>query len=328
MPAHVVVPYPATNSTVRTRAVRWVERTGADVIVHGPGFAGGRVPAGEPVLLVRNARAASRGGAEARLLGAAAPGVYDLDDGLPWDDGRVPGHARLHARVFSRAAIARRAASAADRVVAGNATLAEWAARHCRDVRVVPTCVEPGDYRVRAAWDLDGRPPVLGWIGSPATERYLAAITPALAEVHRRTGARLTMVSGAGPIAPALAAFTDKVVWTPGADRAIADWDVGLMPLADGVYERAKCGYKLLQYAASGVPAVASPVGVNAAILRAMDGFAPESPDQWVDALLAALTEPAQRRAARARAGLEVAQQYSYATWEPAFRDAAGWDGR
>ena len=40
------------------------------------------------------------------------------------------------------------------------------------------------------------------------------------------------------------------------------------MPLHDGVYERAKCGYKLLQYAASGVPAVGSPVGVNVSILE------------------------------------------------------------
>ena len=68
----------------------------------------------------------------------------------------------------------------ADRMIVGNAVLADWAAGRCADVRVIPTCVEPSDYRPRTAWDI-GRPPVIGWIGSPATEPYLTGIAPALA---------------------------------------------------------------------------------------------------------------------------------------------------
>lgn len=321
---HLVVPYPATNSTVRARGLHWARRLGADPVVHGPGFAGAAVPADVPVLLLRNARRVSRGRTEARLLGRAAPGVYDLDDGLPWDDGNLPGLGHWTKRPFPRALLARRAAAAADRVIAGNAVLADWAAGHCRDVRVVPTCVEPGDYAIRAHWELHG-PPVLGWIGSPATEGYLVDIAPALAEVHRRTGARVALVSGPGPVPDVLQGFTDKSVWDAASERAIATWDVGLMPLRDGVYERAKCGYKLLQYAASGVPAVASPVGVNRDLIAGMDALGPATLDEWVDALLGLVGEPAQRRRERARAGLAVAEQYSYAVWEAAFADAAGW---
>jgi glycosyltransferase involved in cell wall biosynthesis len=84
----------------------------------------------------------------------------------------------------------------------------------------------------------------------------------------------------------------------------IATWDVGIMPLRDGPYERAKCGYKLLQYAASGVPAVGSPVGVNARC-SPMDGADPVSvPDDWADALVAVLDAPAERRAASGRDGV------------------------
>jgi len=332
MPAHLVAPYSAGNATVRARGLHWIERAAAaglprsGIEVHGPGFPGGRVPAGEPVLLLRNTRATSRGAAESRLLARASPGVYDLDDGLPWDDGRLPGHERWGARVFPRSLIARRAARAADRVVVGNEVLADWASRHNRDVRIVPTCVEPGDYRTRSDWEIGDRTGVLGWIGSPATERYLVDIAPALAEVHRRTGARLAMISGAGPVPTELAAFTDKAVWTAAAVRSIADWDVGLMPLRDGLYERAKCGYKLLQYAASGVPAVGSPVGVNRALLDAMDGLAASSVDEWADAVTTALTEPVRRRAERAAAGRRVAEVYSYAAWEHEFFDAVGWE--
>lgn len=325
MRAHVVVPYAATNSTVRTRALRWVERLAPDATVHGPGFPGGALPPGAPVLLLRNVRPTSTGRTEERVLRRGAPGVYDLDDGLPWDDGRLPGHERWQARLFPRSRIARRAARAADRVIVGNEVLAEWAHGHAADVRIVPTCVEPEDYDVRTDWEIGDAGPVLGWIGSPATERYVLDIAPALAEVHRRTGARLHMISGAGPVPSPLAAFTDKTTWTPAAERAIATWDVGLMPLRDGVYERAKCGYKLLQYAASGVPAVGSPVGANQVILNGMDGLAPATADDWVDALMTVIAEPARRRCRRAAAGLDVAAQYSYAAWEATFVDAVGW---
>src|SRR5690606_10393235 len=97
--------------------LKWVDRLRPGATVHGPGFSGARVPAGEPVLLLRNARRATRGRHEARILRRASIGVYDLDDGLPWDDGRLPGHERAVARVFPRSLLARRAAGAADRVI-------------------------------------------------------------------------------------------------------------------------------------------------------------------------------------------------------------------
>lgn len=307
--------------------MHWVHRLDADARFHGPNFGSERTPAGEPLLLLRNVRATSTGAAESRILQRASPGVYDLDDGLPWDDGRLPGHERWQARLFPRSRIARRAAAAADRVIAGNDVLADWASGHNADVRVVPTCVEPEDYTIRTSWEISGRPPRLGWIGSPATERFLEDIAPALAGLHRRTGARISVVSGHGPLPRSLTDFADKIAWRPGVERLIADWDVGLMPLRDGLYERAKCGYKLLQYAASGVPAVGSPVGVNRSMLVGMDGLGPTTVDEWSEALLAIVTEPSERRAARATAGLHVAEQYSYSAWESEFRDAVGWDG-
>jgi glycosyltransferase involved in cell wall biosynthesis len=328
---HVVLPYGPENPSVRTRALHWIERLQASgrvaegsVVVHGPGWRTGAVPRGSDVLLLRNIGRLTRGGRERRLLERAGLAVYDLDDGLPWDDGNLPGLGRWWKRPFPRSLVAERAARAADRMIVGNDVLAEWAAARCHDVRIVPTCIEPGDYRRRTTWEL-GDTPVIGWIGSPATEPYLADIADALAAVHRRTGARLHVISGGGPPHPRLAPFTTASRWSTASTAEVAGWDVGLMPLRDGVYERAKCGYKLLQYAASAVPAVGSPVGVNATLLTAMDGLAATSGTEWTDALTALLTEPAARRAARAAAALSVAEAYSYVTWQDAWVDAVGW---
>jgi glycosyltransferase involved in cell wall biosynthesis len=210
-------------------------------------------------------------------------------------------------------------------VVVGNDTLAAWAEQHCDDVRVIPTCIEPADYVVRASWEIEDGPPVIGWIGSPATEHYLGLVSDALAETHRRTGAVLRIISGPGSVPPALEPFATRSIWTPESTRDIAGWDLGIMPLSDGVYERAKCGYKLLQYAASGVPVVGSPVGVNEQLIADMDGLAPCAPDEWTDALIELINDPDTRRGERAQRGLAVAERFSYSVWEQRWIDAVGW---
>jgi glycosyltransferase involved in cell wall biosynthesis len=327
---HVVVPYAVENASVRARAIHWIDRLRESgrigersVVVHGPGWPSADVPRGSDVLLLRNVGRLTRGGRERRLLERAALAVYDLDDGLPWDDGNLPGLGRWWKRPFPRSRVAERAADAADRMIVGNEVLADWAAARCRDVRIVPTCVEPSEYRRRTSWELHDVP-AIGWIGSSATEPYLVDVAAALATVHERTGARLQVISGGNPVDPRLAAFTTVSPWTMASTAEIANWDVGIMPLRDGVYERAKCGYKLLQYAASGVPAVASPVGVNTQLLKAMDGLGPRA-DEWADALIEVLAESSERRAERAGAGFAVAESYSYESWEPAWVDAVGW---
>ena len=328
----VVVPYGEANPSVRTRAVHWLRRLAGErgceitdfAVVDGPGFAGSAAPSPIPTLVVRNAHRFSRGGRERRLLSAGQPGVYDLDDGLPWDDGNLPGLGRWWKRPWPRSLIAERCANAADRIMVGNEVLADWAAERCTDVRVIPTCVEPDDYDRKQHYST-AEASVLGWVGTPATEPYLSAIAPALAQVHARTGARVAMISGPGEVPPALAGFTDRVAWSEATVRhALATWDVGLMPLTDGVYERAKCGYKLLQYGSAALPAIGSPVGVNARLLAAMDAPAPSTIDEWVDALCGMLAEPSSRRRERGQAARTVAEQHAYAVWESRWRQAVG----
>lgn len=330
--AQIVVPYPASNSSVRTRALHWVDRLesagtidASEVAIVGPGFDSTPADDAVPTLLLRNVGRFSRGRRETALMRRGEPGVYDIDDGLPWDDGTLDDLGRWWKRPWPRSLIARRAASAADRMIVGNEVLADWASEFCRDVRVVPTCVEPADYVRRTAWDPRSTP-CIGWIGSPATDLYLRDIAPALHAVNERCGARVELMGASPDAALAIGSFCQVVPWHLDAAHArIAMWDVGIMPLRDGVYERAKCGYKLLQYAAAGVPAVASPVGVNRSIIEAMDGSAPESGADWIEALVAMLSESGEQRRRRALAGFEVAERYSYAAHESAWVDAVGW---
>jgi glycosyltransferase involved in cell wall biosynthesis len=58
--------------------------------------------------------------------------------------------------------------------------------------------------------------------------------------------------------------------------------DIGIMPLRDGPWERGKCGYKIIQYMACGLPVVASAVGTNSDIVRhGENGFLADDTSTW-----------------------------------------------
>ena len=103
------------------------------------------------------------------------------------------------------------------------------------------------------------------------------------------------------------------VPWTEDSEVAtLSDFDVGIMPLIDGPFERGKCGYKLIQYMACGLPVVASPVAVNNEIVeRGINGFLPSTPEEWEQALLKLLADPDLRRRMGASGRQKVEREYS-----------------
>lgn len=340
---HAVTPYGRTGGSSRVRVHEWIDRTSAnysvsDYIGHSnasPRYLAGhvgqvaeaeralrRLAAATPsrLLLHREASPLSRGGLERRLLQSAEFAVYDLDDALHEDHGQ----GGLLRRWAPKSRKAEYCAHAADRVIVGNSLLAAWASKHNRDVVVIPSCVAPERYRPKADY-ADGDVPRLVWIGSPDNEEHLLLLAGPLLELHRRVGARMTLIGTRQPRLGALEALIDRVAWSEDVQHeTLADADVGLMPLPDDAYSRGKCGYKLLQYAAAAIPFVASPVGVNAAILQQFGMPAPQTPDEWVHALLHLLGTVSDRQALGRQARQIVDRHWSYDAWLPTWEAAVG----
>ena len=118
----------------------------------------------------------------------------------------------------------------------------------------------------------------------------------------------------------------DRHVWSEETQHAaLATADIGLMPLQDDPYSRGKCGYKLLQYAAAGLPAVASPVGTNATILTTLGLPDTDSTGGWVEAVSGILELSEDDRATLGRRARErVLERYSYDAWAGRWQEAVG----
>lgn len=182
---------------------------------------------------------------------------------------------------------ARRIAGACDRVICGNAWLADVYSGWARDVVILPTGVDADRYHPVEKTQADRL--VIGWIGTAANFPYLESLEPALKIVLARYDhVDLRIVSNARPSFPTIdSSRWSFVQWSePREVSEIQATDIGLMPLADTDWARGKCSFKMLQYMACGKPVIVSPIGMNADVL-AMDtlGIGARGIDEWVDAL-------------------------------------------
>jgi glycosyltransferase involved in cell wall biosynthesis len=233
----------------------------------------------------------------------ARPTVFDLDDAV---FHRWAGLERYKTR---------RIAGLCRRIVVGNRYIAEHLDLPDKTV-IIPTVVDVERYTPRP--DPPG-PLTLGWTGVASNLRELEPLAPTLGSVCRETGARLRIVAERCDATFLRRLPVDFVRWSPENEvTALAGVHIGLMPLRDSGFNRGKCGFKLLQYQARGIPVVASPVGTNRDIVApGRNGFLAGTPAQWRDALMTLARDP-DTRATMGRAGrLQVERVYSVAAAAP-----------
>jgi glycosyltransferase involved in cell wall biosynthesis len=250
---------------------------------------------------------------ERLFLPRRVPIIADYDDAV---FHRYDGHASPGVRYFLHDKIDGVMRSAA-LVTAGNDYLAERArAAGAQRVAVFPTVVDLDRYTGKNCSDAGGN---VGWIGSPTTwNEYVVPMLPELIDLIRAEGGVFSAVG-----APEAAGEVPSVIRHPwDEDTEVAHlraMSVGIMPLADTPWARGKCGYKLIQYMACGVPVVASPVGANLDIVEhGVNGFFASTPQAWRDSIAALLRDPELRRRMGEAGRRTVEQRYCLGKVGPA----------
>ena len=254
-----------------------------------------------------------------RLLRRVNPRiVFDTDDAVHLRPSFTPNTPFQRFRRFDKVAEVVRHARW---VSVATEPIAAWARQHNPHVTMVPMALDLVRYdaarlkhgrcaQVPAPGDQNL---VLGWTGTGGGVRYLESIAPVLRQIAARFPAQVRVVSGAYDKVHLPGVPLDARPWrAETALDGLAGFDVGLVPLDDTPFERAKFPFKMLQYMALGVPVVCSRVGTIIDVVQdGENGLLAVSPHEWLEQLSRLLADGALRKRL-ASAGYEtVAGRYT-----------------
>ncbi|WP_291103363.1 MULTISPECIES: glycosyltransferase family 4 protein [unclassified Flavobacterium] len=152
------------------------------------------------------------------------------------------------------------------------------------------------------------------WIGSPTTVKYLQIVVPALQCLAKKYAIKLKVIGAAIAI--------------EGVDVEIVDWsaqteakellssDIGIMPLRDTLWEKGKCGFKLIQYMACGLPVVASRTPANEEIVKnGVNGLIVYNENDWYTKLEELILNESLRERFGKSGRNRIESDYSYQVW-------------
>lgn len=216
--------------------------------------------------------------------------IYNFDDAIMYSDKNPERYSHSHLIPF------RRSVKLADMVIVGNSYLAEHARKFNPNVEILPTGLETSSYKLRADLKNDGKIRLV-WIGCSSTLKYLAEIKFALEEIGARFDNVVLRII-ADKFFDLQNMAVEKHPWSKETQVIdLVTSDIGLAPLPDNRFTRGKCGFKILQYAAAGLPVVASPVGVNSNYVRDnVNGFIAADLREWVEKISRLIEDPQLRK--------------------------------
>ncbi|MBV6645162.1 MAG: glycosyltransferase family 4 protein [Cyclobacteriaceae bacterium] len=235
--------------------------------------------------------------------------IFDFDDSI-WLHDKNPNQSFF--QKLKNPAKTGRIISYCNLVIAGNEYLANYAAGHNSNVRIVPTTIDLSEYS-KIQVDKNLEEVCIGWSGSFSTIKHFETVIPALEEIRAKYQSQVYFkVIGDGEYTHKELSITG-LPWKKETEiNELSELDIGLMPLPDDEWSQGKCGLKGLQYMALEIPTIMSPVGVNTEIIQdGQNGFLARTKEEWVEKI-SLLIESAEHRRKLGQAGRKtVEEKYS-----------------
>lgn len=172
--------------------------------------------------------------------------------------------------------------SLASKIIVGNSFLkTEVKKLGGKNIHIIPTLVEIpklSKYKKYKKF-------TVVWIGSQSTSKYLDSIKDAINLLHKHD-VHFKII---GPYKLDFSFKNMKLVkWNfKTYKKILSKSHVGIMPLDNTIWEKGKCGYKILQYYSYGLPAIVSPIGLNKRIINENNtGFFVRKKKDWYKYLI------------------------------------------
>ncbi|HEY0653539.1 MAG TPA: glycosyltransferase family 4 protein [Chryseosolibacter sp.] len=236
--------------------------------------------------------------------------IYDFDDAI-WMTDRSSEPTLLRA-IKWRSKVSS-ICKWSHKVSCGNQYLQRYALQFNGNAVIIPTTIDTTNHHNPALYPSthEEKTITIGWTGSHSTLKYLKEIEGALSKVLKQNPTvRVSIIADRKPVVNFPFVF---MPWSAATEiEDLLTFDIGVMPLPDDEWSKGKCGFKILQYMALKVPAVASPVGVNQQIIDdGKSGFLCASETEWIGRLSQLIVDPNLRKALALAGYRQVINNYS-----------------
>lgn len=239
--------------------------------------------------------------------------IYDLDD-AEW----------IHSPRKTQAL-----ARAADTIIAGSHRIFEHIKQYNNSVILIPSVIDYDAYQRYRVTHAQSSPLTIGWIGMGKghfLDGHFAMVRPALDQLAARGISFRFVIIGSQNYQPLKDYFADAsfpVIYIDQLDWANPEsipqtiqqyeFAVGLAPISNTSFNKAKCAGKSIEYMACGVPVVASPTGENAKVIEHGEtGFLATTTEEWLFAIETLLHDSALRKTLGEAGMRRVRDYYSY----------------
>ena len=232
--------------------------------------------------------------------------VYDFDDSVMH---RSSKHLRHESK--TRVKMFKNMVNASDHVIAGNKYLQQNTIPYTQNVTIIPSPIDISLYPQKT-YSEKSDTITLGWVGAHGSIHYMKKMKPIFETLGKRND-KLKLKIVCDTFFDCENMVVDKKQWSEKDEVAdIQSFDIGLMPLMDDPWSHGKCGLKILQCLAVGVPVVCSPAGINSEIVEdGVHGFWASSQEEWIEKLEILINDHGLRRKMGMAGRERVIEDYS-----------------
>jgi len=204
------------------------------------------------------------------------------------------------------------------KIAAGNNFLCEYASQYNSSVFLIPTVVDTKQGHFKQRDQNVGDKIVVGWTGTHTTLHNLEVIEGVIPELKKELDFEFLVISNKPPQWNFDFIYKQWDLATEQED--LLKMHIGIMPSKQGAWFEGKCGFKLIQYHACGIPAIASLTQVNSLItLHNETGFIANNKDEWKNYLKKLIVNAQLRSSMGANAREHIEKNYSLSSLFHAF---------
>ncbi len=184
-------------------------------------------------------------------------------------------------------------AKGAAHIITGSPYLTSYFEKYNANVTELPTSIT-FKYYLQHKKDVVSDKFVIGWLGSTSTSVNLLKLKELIAEMNITHSNVVFRFCGFDTrLEKHFGSNVEFITWsTENEMKFLNEINVGIMPLEDNLFNRGKCGFKLIQYMAMGKPTISTPLEANVKINRENGNLFATTAQEWRNAFCKMIQNP------------------------------------